>query len=459
MILDNLDDYSLLQPSTDQKDASTRAVATYIPKAQSGRLLITTRDRRVGEALSSPAKTIDVCFPSMEEALQMMNSRMAASRLGPHAEGKSEELARSLGFVPLAMMQAAAYIIETGDSIEQYLEYAMMTHGDFEYLLELDYFDQRRDADGTSSVYKTWKISFECIQRQNQHAADLLALMSVLDRQSVPVALLRKQIFGNVPFNLALSLLIKFRLIEKQQETDLLSMHRLIHLCMQAWVRLKGTHMGWQERALKIVDEEFPCAGTRTRAQCEKLLPHATLLINSELADKASRLRITSLHSKCGEYLLEIGSFKAAIPHLEVAHSTSRELLGNSHHVTLESLQRLSENLRLDGQYERAEQLILQVIDGWHRNLDDENQSMMRAKASLAAIYHQQGNYNNANELLQLVVKTSQQSLGAANPVGKSFYRRRGGDSCLIKHCCHATSMQATLARENRQVPSQPTKS
>ena len=422
MILDNVDDLTLLKAGSIQNDASVHSIVRYIPKAQSGRLLITTRDRRVGEGLSSPARTTDIGLPSLQESLQMMTSRMDTIELGLHAEGKVEELVTSLGFVPLAMMQAAAYIIETGASVDEYLEYTRTTDGDFEYLLDQDYFDQRRDADNTNSVYKSWKISFECIKRQNERAADLLALISVLDRQGIPKALLRKHISGLAPFRVALTLLIKFRLIEEQQETDMLSMHRLIHLCMQAWVRTQGTQMSWQEKALEGVDEEFPSGDFGTLAQCEKLMPHATLLMQLQLVDKDSRLRIASLHHKCGAYLMSIGSFKAAISHREVAYSKRQELLGNSHYDTLRSLSGLSGACDSDGQYERAEQLILQAIDGWQQNFGDQHQSTFSSKASLALVYQHQGNYNKSEELLRLVVNVSQRILGPGHRVSDLVY-------------------------------------
>lgn len=50
--------------------------------------------------------------------------------------------------------------------------------------------DNERDPDIKNPVAVTWEISFEQIRKNDHLAAELLSLMSVLDRQAFPKSLL-----------------------------------------------------------------------------------------------------------------------------------------------------------------------------------------------------------------------------------------------------------------------------
>ena len=48
--------------------------------------------------------------------------------------------------------------------------------------------DTRRDWSAVHSIFMTWQISFDHIRGQRPSAARLLSLMSLFDRQGIPVS-------------------------------------------------------------------------------------------------------------------------------------------------------------------------------------------------------------------------------------------------------------------------------
>lgn len=293
MILDNVDDLTLFEAKSSETEPSTFSLNTYLPKEQSSRLLITSRDRRICERLASIPCTIDIGVPPMEDATRMMHNGISMSRLELENYDKLENLATSLAFLPLAMTQAVAFICENNATVEEYLELCSSVEGDFEEILQQDFGDQRRDFDSSNSVYKTWKVSFDCVQRQNHLAANLLALMSVLDRQGVPKTLLRKEAQNSFTFRAAVTLLQKFRLVEERKENGLLEMHRLLHLCMQMRKQLQGNEAYWQGQALTYMEDEFPSSVEfETLKYCELLMPHTALLMRLQPANDKHRLNL-----------------------------------------------------------------------------------------------------------------------------------------------------------------------
>lgn len=112
-----------------------------------------------------------------------------------HRDGGITELAAALDYMPLALVQAAAYIRERAlrCSVRQYLEDCRQSNSKKESLLSQEGDRLRRDQAASSSVLVTWQISFDYIRSKRQSAANLLSLMSFFDRQEIHEDLLRNR--------------------------------------------------------------------------------------------------------------------------------------------------------------------------------------------------------------------------------------------------------------------------
>jgi hypothetical protein len=74
---------------------------------------------------------------------------------------KSSELLEVLGYLPLAITQAIAYISENNIIVEEYLEVFYIEDSEIQDLLSEDLLDLKRDFESQSLVIRTWKVSFD----------------------------------------------------------------------------------------------------------------------------------------------------------------------------------------------------------------------------------------------------------------------------------------------------------
>jgi hypothetical protein len=86
------------------------------------------------------------------------------------------KLAEALEFMPLALVQAAAYIRQPAlmYSVQQYLEAFHNNDRKRTSLLNYDRGHLRRDHEAKNSILITWQISFDHILDTRRSAADLL---------------------------------------------------------------------------------------------------------------------------------------------------------------------------------------------------------------------------------------------------------------------------------------------
>jgi len=94
-------------------------------------------------------------------------------------------IARKLGYLPLPLDQAGAYIHVQEYSFSRYLE---------KYELNVSYFLGGKWKVGkyNKSVFATWELPFEAIQKQNPKSAGLLSICGFLDNNDISEELLRQ---------------------------------------------------------------------------------------------------------------------------------------------------------------------------------------------------------------------------------------------------------------------------
>ena len=151
MVLDNTDDQDIFfspnSRETQDRQLPSKRLVDYLPHNSNCSILITTRDKVVGEKLAFRQKSIIVLPFEAEDAKKLLRVRLQSD----YSEQPLMELIEALNYRPLAITQAAAYISDT--NIEQ--------------ILEQDLYDSARDSEIQNSIFLTWKISFDQISRQN----------------------------------------------------------------------------------------------------------------------------------------------------------------------------------------------------------------------------------------------------------------------------------------------------
>ena len=157
---------------------------------------------------------------SKEEATSLFLSNLGGEESNFN-ETEVHSLLDELDHLLLAVSQAAAFIEENGISIADYIN--ALQGEDAEEFLDEELDDSRRDEESVNSAFRTWKLSYDQIKQQKPRAAELLSLLAMLDRQSVPKSLLKMP-----EVTTSLGVLQSFNLVTTRAGLQTFQIHRLV---------------------------------------------------------------------------------------------------------------------------------------------------------------------------------------------------------------------------------------
>ncbi|CAM1503560.1 Fc.00g011510.m01.CDS01 [Cosmosporella sp. VM-42] len=186
MIVDNADDIDVFQ-ETEQDGSLRDRMAKFIPESPNGAILFTTRNIEVAADLAPGRHLIYVEEPSPEECVNLMKGRLP---IGIYEDEDLGRLAEELGYLPLALVQATAYVKKKSLSVSQYLQ-SLSESGESALIrmLECEFREFGRDGGSDNrvpnAVARTWLVSFQAIERENKLAIELLNLAGCFDRQDI----------------------------------------------------------------------------------------------------------------------------------------------------------------------------------------------------------------------------------------------------------------------------------
>lgn len=162
LVFDNVDDSGFL------KNFANR----YIPKCGKGDIIITSRLRDSAEL----GHSIEMNMLPEADAIFMLLKLVGRS--GEEECAAAKDVVNALGYLPLAIAQAGAYIKNECIPTDRYLlHYRSQTQE-----LELLGYTNRVLWPYRQSSATTWIVSFQAVERKNQAAAYWLALCCFLDR-------------------------------------------------------------------------------------------------------------------------------------------------------------------------------------------------------------------------------------------------------------------------------------
>ncbi len=212
--------------------------------------------------------------------------------------------------LPLALEQAAAYVVERRATFRRYLE-SYRSRG--LQLLEL-----RLPALGRyeKSVATTWAANFEAVQEEAPAAADVLWLSAFLAPDAIPFELLTRgasELGTSVRDALSkagadallvndlLSSLSRFSLIRIDGNAETYSIHRMVQEVLKT-VMDEIARRNWAERAVRAVDQAFPAPEYHNWASCGRLLSHALAIASWIEAHRMEFPEAASILNNTGFY-------------------------------------------------------------------------------------------------------------------------------------------------------------
>ncbi|KOS39510.1 hypothetical protein ACN38_g9663 [Penicillium nordicum] len=383
-------------------------LASYIPHSEQGFVLITTRDRRLGERLADFNHPLVVPYLEETDAVALLSKKLSA---GCDDESRIAELVFELGNLPLAVTQAAAFINENNISVGEYISVLQQSSPVATDLLSEGLADSRRDQ-SHNSVIRTWGVSFDQILREKPRAAEILSLMACLDRQGIPKTLLRREDESPVGFITALGTLHAFSLIAISPNNATLEMHRLVHLSVQKWLDVTSTRTIYQDEAIKVLSKQFPSKRYEDWYTCRVLYPHAQAALEYTPMSHAALLLRASLLASVSWYDEQQGRFHLAIEKAKDSLQIRERLLDSEHQDTLMSLELVADAADGLDDFRVADEILTRLLAIRERNVGLEHPSTLKTMDSLAQLIARQCQYNRARLLIERTIKLRAKSLG-----------------------------------------------
>ena len=408
MILDNAD-----------TEAAACAVEGILPSLANGSVIITSRYSRWSGSVK--ARQLGLLEP--QEAKQFLLERTADHRVKTDSdEVAAEKLAKELGYLPLALEQAAAYIANNKCSLAEYIE-----EWENERQKVLKWYDERL-MKYPVSVAVTWQRTFDELKPS---ARTLLRLAAFLAPEMIPAAMFREGIeivnkaaelqckemqVTKARFELkeALSELAAYSMITRQQKG--FTVHRIVQEVIRP--RIPDTvRQSWLEIALKLVDNYAPTGSddVRTWPVWDDLRPHAELIART--ADLAKITEPTSrLMSVLGTYLHYKGLYEKAEYWKYRALEIDEASFGPDHPKVAIQLNNLAQLLQDTNRLDKAEPLMRRALEIDEDSFGPDHPNVAIRLNNLARLLQDTNRLDQAEPLMRRALKIDEDSFGPDHP-------------------------------------------
>ena len=421
-----------------------------------GHSLITSRY----SAWGAIADSLKVKVWSPEEATDYLKKRLTKIDGFLYNEDKATELAEEMGYLPLALAQAAAYMESTGCSLGEYIEFFRNEREDLWGSSEPPphYYKDREKG----TIATTWKMALKQIE-STKGAKELMNICSYLAPENIPLSLLidnadllgepLASVLGKTNRrNNALRALLSYSLIDR---SDLhLSVHRLVQVVVRDrlsvdWLKVSVILL---RKAFNFHMNEFETwkASEPLAAHAKQIIEHAEGLKEKDLAWLCNAL--ASYHSNYivlydeaeilfkkaieisketfGEgnvdyaehltgfaiLLWGIGRYEEAEPLYKQAIEIGKITIGEEHAQYAIFLNNFALLLKSMGRYEEAEPLYRQAMEIYKITLDEKHPQYVIGLNNLANLLRSMGHYEEAKPLLEKAIEIDKITIGKEHP-------------------------------------------
>lgn len=413
LVFDNADDIDMWIGKPKIETQQSVRLIDYIPRSKFGRVIFTTRDRKVGVKLAHQ-NVIEMSHVTEDTATQMLRNLLIRKDLVDSRPADTKAMLAWLTYLPLAIAQAAAYINENGINLADYLALVGCQEQEVIELLTEDFEDDARYSDMKNPVATTWLISFRQIQQCDPLAAGYLSFMACIDHKDVPQLLLppgpsRKKEMDSI------GTLSAYSFVTKRSDDLALDLHRLVHLTVRNWLRTQNLLAQWTCRAVERLEEVFPDHEHRNRAVWRMYLTHARYALVSSLVEKDDPIRI-SLEWKIAMCYYHDDWFNEAETLFREVMEFRTIALGPEHPDTLKSITQLALTYHAQSRFQESKVLGLRAMEAQKRVLGEKDPETLSTMSHLAMTYSDLSQWKEAEELELHTMELRMRVLGAEHP-------------------------------------------
>ena len=409
MILDNAD--------TEEMACEVEGL---LPSLANGAVVITSRYTR----WSAAVRPQELGLLDPQQARQFLLERTAGRRSETgEDESDAEKLAEELGYLPLALEQAGAYIVHNTMTFGDYLEKWRNEREDV-----LKWYNEREMKYPVSAAV-TFQRTFEELSPAGRAVLRLAALLApepvptamfeegsgiVAEAASVMAEELGKERGLKCDVEEAVGELAAYSMIDKEAKT--FSMHRIVRDVIQLRIQERDRH-GWIEMALRIVNGFAPTESgdVRTWPIWDVLRPHAETIVRA--ADQAKITEPTAwLMSVLGTYLHYKGLYDESERWKCRALAIDEAAFGKDHPDVARGLNNLARLYQDTNRLKEAEPLMKRVVDILENPGGQPLPNYAVALNNLALLYQATNRLKEAEPLYKRALAIDEAAFGRDHP-------------------------------------------
>ncbi|MER5399415.1 tetratricopeptide repeat protein [Streptomyces sp. NPDC002599] len=408
LVFDNAEDPADLHP--------------YLGRLSTGQTLVTTRRdlpwRDLGTPLCLDTLTPDASLKVLQEITGRHTDRDAA---------ELTELAEELGYLPLALQQAGAYLAQTRTTAASYLSQlradpagvlAAAPPGD----------SQQR------TIAQLWSVTFSAVQAEDRHAVELLRTLAYCAPDPLPRRVLTSALPTVRDVDHALGVLAAYSLITL---TDLtVTVHRLVQTVLRCTTpapapRLQSrgirrllrrprplTPQHPSETALNLLQASAPSGNpedVQSWPEWQELLPHVEA-VNTHCHTTETTSNLAALLGQTAIYLTARGQAAQALPLEERALAITEAVLGPDHPDTAIRLNNLAGAFSDLGRHTEALPLAERALAITEAALGPDHSSTALRLGNLASTFSDLGRHTEALPLAERALAITEAALGPDHP-------------------------------------------
>lgn len=423
-------------------------VTPYLPDKINGRILITTRNNRID--YGTPF-LLDVF--NLNEALFFMKRRLSKNNeckmeyynYDDFSE-KSTILIKRLGYLPLALEQAGAYIKEVRCSISNYLE-----------LLKQSSIDAFSDKYASPEYYEsivtsTWNISFAALEEGSRQLLNLCAYMGA---DNIPVKFfveMKSQLPTPLSDDLSIQLTLN-RIVTGLRTYSLTSgtvefinIHRLVQEVIRKHHEVEdissSDKIGWLQLDFDMLGKYLPtsCEEPNSVSRFMQMAIHAeSIAEHYSISAKADNIKLANVYAKIGECYDDCGIFTNAFSNYFNSLKIKEQYLGKDHPDTAIQYDNIGLSYTKIGDYQEAIKWHKKAINILESSLGKENLETATAYNNLGLALVRNGDYDSGIEWYQKCLTIELKILGnehieiAAdyNNIGEAYHQKHDEESAL----------------------------
>lgn len=381
LIFDDVEDFDLL------KDI--------LPDEIKGRVLLTTQSQATGTfAQGIPVEPLDNDAGAilLLHRTKLLPIECTLDQAMPIDVTDACLLSKVLGGLPLALDQAGAYIEETTIPLAKYIHlYQQERHK----LLGQRGAVVSKKSEHPESVVVTLSLSVQKAYERHPLARDILNFCTFLQPDTIPEKLFHADggfPFGTTLFHDGMAALLRYSLIKRHMQENVLSMHRLAQAVLQDTLAQEEKCL-WIQRATRAVNVSFPdpeFGGTWPQQEwtaCEQLVHHGVQIVPFIETAQITSPEAGALLHKTALYLWNRKDFTEVESLYQRALQITQQLFGLEHPDVAASLNGLANLYYEQGRYAEAEQFYQQSLQMRECLLGLEHPDLVSSLNGLAKLY------------------------------------------------------------------------